>query len=156
MKILKLIPILLLMLSTSACKKEKIDAGNDTKNSLTYQNAGNPKTIKLTRAVVSIRGTKNMPIVLRGENSLGVTLYLDDINVFTEIPEGSFTRNSNGKMFNSATLYYQVNEESFTVQGIDRQISIKKAGNNYTFDFEFTSGMGLVKGNYTGPVEVQR
>lgn len=156
MKNLKLIPILFLILSFGACKKDKIDAGSDTKNSLTYQNAGNPKTIKLTRAVVSIKGTKNMPIVLRGENNLGVSIYLDDINVFTQIPEGTFTRNSNGKMFNSATLYYQSNDESFTVQGIDRQVTIKKVGNNYTFDFEFTSGMGLVKGNYTGSVEVQR
>lgn len=155
MKNLKLIPILLLIVSFSACKKDKIDADDATKNSLTYQNAGNPKTIKLTKAVVSIKGTKNIPIILRGENNLGVTIHLDDINVFTQIPEGTFKRNSNGKTFNSATLYYGINDESFTVQGIDRQITITKVGSNYSFDFEFTSGMGLVKGNYTGPVEIQ-
>lgn len=152
MKNLKLILILLLMVSFTACKKDKIDAGNDTKNSLTYQNAGNPKTIKLTKASVSIKGTKNIPIILRGENNLGVTIHVDDVNVFTQIPEGTFTRNSNGKTFNSATLYYGINDQSFSVQGIDRQITIAKVGTNYSFDFEFTSGMGLVKGNYTGPV----
>ena len=156
MRTIKLIPILLLFLSFSACKKDKIEPTNtDTKNSLTYQNAGNPKTIKLTKATVYIRGTKNMPIVLRGENNLGVTLHLDDVNLFTQIPEGTFTHNSNGKKFNSGTLYYDVDDETYTVQGIDRQITITKNGNNYAFDFEFTTGMGLVKGNYTGPVTVQ-
>ena len=157
MKTLKIIPIILLIVSFTACKKDKTGADNDTtKNSLTYQNAGNPKTIKLTKAAVSIKGTKNMPIILRGVNNLGVTLHLDDNNVFTQIPEGTFTRNSNGKMFNSGSLYYDIDDESFTVQGIDRQITITKNGDSYTFDFEFTTGMGLVKGNYTGPVEIQK
>lgn len=156
MRTFKLFPILLLIISFTSCKKDKIDVYNDdSKNSLTYQNAGNPKSIKLTKAVISIRGTKNMPIVLRGENSLGVTIHLDDSSIFTQIPEGTFTRNSSGKTFNSATLYYGVNDESYTVQGIDRQITVSKNGNNYSFDFEFTSGMGIVKGNYTGPVTIQ-
>jgi hypothetical protein len=152
MKNLKLIPILLLIVSFVACKKDKIDAGSDTKNSLTYQNAGNPKTIKFTRASVSIKGTKNIPISFRGENNLGVTIHLVDANVFTQIPEGTFTRTSNGKTFDGAILYYGINDASYTVQGIDRQITITKVGTNYSFDFEFTSGMGLVKGNYTGSV----
>ena len=134
-----------------SCKKDKV--AEPEKNSYTYQNGGNPQTHDIANAVFDNGGTAARFLLYNSNNpNDGVEITLIKNTVFTAIPEGNFTNSSAGTVFNDAILYYNDGDESYSVDGIARTINVTKNGSDYTIDFEFTSGMGLVKGHYSGPV----
>lgn len=148
-----LVAIAALFLAAS-CKKESTGK-NSSGNSYTYQNGGNPKTEKIERAAYIPEG-KEMRLLLYNSSNAndGVELYLETAGAnLTALPEGSFTNAPNNIAFRSAILYYNDGDESYTVNSIDRKITIAKDGDTYKISFEFTSSMGLVQGSYNGPVE---
>lgn len=134
-----------------SCKKDKVEG--PAKNSYTYQNGGNPQTHNIGNAVFDNGGTAARFLLYNSNNpNDGVEITLRKNTVFTAIPEGNFTNSTAGTVFNDATLYYNDGDESYSVDGIARSVNVTKNGGNYTINFEFTSGMGLVKGHYSGPV----
>ncbi|MDR6783914.1 hypothetical protein ABIE26_002697 [Pedobacter africanus] len=141
----------------SACKKDKADADNNAeKNSYTYQNGGNPVTVKLEKSDFEIDG-KDITLRFLGITAPGVSRKIHVVLKYTgtptQMPVGIFTKSSANIAFDGAVMYYGKGDLSYLVNGIDRKISIEKNGDNtYAINFEFTTGMGLVTGNYTGEV----
>jgi len=141
----------------SACKKDKADLdSNAKKNSYTYQNGGNPVTVKLEKSDFEIDG-KDITLRFLGITAPGVSGKIHILLKYTgtpsQMPVGTFTKSSANIAFDGAVMYYGNGDLSYLVNGIDRKISIEKNGDNtYTINFEFTTGMGLVTGNYIGSV----
>lgn len=141
----------------TSCKKDKADTEHKVeKNSYTYQNGGNPVTVKLEKSDFETDG-KDVTLQFIGVTAPGVSgkiqILLKYSGTPAQIPVGVFTKGCANIVFDGAVMYYGKGDLSYLVNGIDRKIAIEKnSDNTYTINFEFTTGMGFVTGNYTGAV----
>lgn len=142
------------MATLTSCSKD--DDGNnndmDCNNCYTYTNGGDPQTVTIEYVKYYIDG-ENLKFFFANE-TMGndIILSLDQDTDYDVIPEGTFTQETTPS-FTWAFHSYGLNDNSYSVDGINRKITIAKVVGGYKINFEFTSGVGLTKGNYTGLVE---
>lgn len=147
--------IVILFLFT-ACKKDEV-SNPGPGNGYTYQDGGNPKTIKITDAYYVVEDNvginpDEIELYFSGEQvNEGIYINLTGAGISTMLPEGNFTK-SGAIAFYGGRINTSGNNISYLQQSIDRKVSVAKDGGNYKINFEFTTGVGLVKGSYTGPV----
>lgn len=150
--------LIILILGTFLIIGCSSDDGGDNTNDMgctncyTYQNGNNPQTVQISSMgyATTTLGDK-LELVFFTNNNDKITIWLEGNNL-NEMPEGTFTSNSSPVYFDKA-IHIEDGDTNYSVNGISRQITITKVGNNHKVNFEFTSGVGLTKGNYTGLME---
>jgi len=148
-----MVPVIALMVMMGACKKEKSE-GNSDGNSYSYQKGEKSTTLKIKLAENKIAG-RNHYLFFSGDgptDQVQIMVQKEGSDAPEQIPEGTFSKEISGgyRFFNGSLIYGDGLTSPMT--DTDRSISIAKEGSNYRISFEYTTEMGLVKGNYTGPI----
>lgn len=141
-----------LVLLLACSKKDKDNPFYGERNSYTYQNGGELVTVKIEKAAFEYDGAEMLLHLYKSENNEHLRMLLvNQKTAFSGMPEGTFSGNESpiNIYFAGADLRYN-GEKTSTIKNTDRKMTITKNKDNYTLIFELTSGIGIIKGNYTG------
>ncbi len=150
----KILTIATLIFGMISCSSDDNGNGNGSgcSNCFTYRNGGNPKTINISKVTYTLSGNNRMELKFHSNSNENIEVRLEGANNFTTIPEGTFTQSSSPVFFRNIKHTEDDGDSNYVVDGMSRQITIIKDGSNYKINFDFTSGVGLTTGNYTGTV----